>query len=158
MSLQSNTKNMSDEKVFYQTISQMFTKFNDPFLSKERKCEIIIEIYTFLNIMQIWLYTPRYIRLVKTIISKGYELLEDINLSAINPETKQKAIKIIHTVLRLVCCNKMVKGRYCKRKKIGQYCTFHTNKKKQISKYMTEATESYVIKDITNIITEYISL
>ena len=108
--------------------------------------------------MQIWVHSPRYARLVKTIIKKGHELLEDIDLSVINPETKQKAEQIIHTVLRLICCNKIVNGRYCKRKKIGQYCTFHTNKKNQISKYMTEATESYVIKDITNIIYEYISL
>ena len=160
MSFQSNTKNMSnEEKFFHKTISQMLNKFDELFLSKESRCEIVIEIYTFLNIIQLWTYRPRYSSLVQKIIDKGYELLLEKNYtSGVKPETIQKTKKAIHTVLRLVCCNKMVKDRYCKRKKIGQYCTFHTNIKNKISTYMTEATESYLIKDITNIITDYINL
>jgi hypothetical protein len=155
----------NEEKFFHKTISQMFNKFDSDelFSSKERNCEKIIEIYTFLNVMQLWTYRPRYSKLLQTIINKGYELLEEIDTSGVKHETTQKTKKAIHTVLRLVCCNKMVKGkyfkdRYCKRKKIDQYCTFHTNIKNKISTHMTEATESYLIKDITNIITNYISL
>ena len=153
----------NEEKFFHKTISQMFNKFDELFLSKESRCEIIIEIYTFLNVIQLWTYRPIYSKLLQTIIDKGYELLEEIDTSGVKPETIQKTKKAIHTVLRLVCCNKMVKGKYfkdiyCKRKKIDQYCTFHTNIKNKISTHMTEATESYLIKDITNIICDYISL
>lgn len=159
MFLQNNTKNMSDdEKVFCQTVKQMLNKSHKTFPSKNHKCQIIIEIYTFMSLVQFWTYEPRYKKFVQTVRTKGYEILKDINIPEIEPETKQKTQKAIHTVLRLICCNKMVKGRYCKRKKIGQYCTFHTGIKNQISKCMTEATESYVIKDIANIITDYISL
>ena len=81
-----------------------------------------------------------------------------LDSSLVKPETLQEVEYKIDKVLRLVRCNKTVNGRYCKRKKIGQYCTLHTNIKNQITKCLIKSTESHIIKDITNIITDYISL
>ena len=94
--------------------------------------------------MQIfWINNPTYSIFKKTVIDKAYDLLEQIQdlydeslvkpETLVNPETLQEGEYQIDTFLRLVCCNKSVNGRYCKRKKIGQYCTFHANIKNQIA-------------------------
>ena len=157
MTSEDKTKNIS----FQSTIRQYLIDCEQNSLSKQEKCEIVIKIYTYLNKMQIiWINNPKYLKFNTAVINKAYNLLEQLQdlYDLVKPETLQEVEYQIDTVLRLVCCNKIVKGRYCKRKKIGQYCTFHTNIKNQITKCLVKSTESHIIEDITNIIGDYISL
>jgi len=157
MTSEDKTKNISFESV----IRRYLIDCEQNSLSNQEKCEIVIKIYTYLNEMQIiWINNPKYLKFKTAVINKAYNLLEQLQdlYELVKPETFQEVKYQIDTVLRIVCCNKIVKGRYCKRKKIGQYCTFHTNIKNQIAKCLVKSTESHIIEDITNIITNYISL
>jgi len=159
MTSQAKSKNIS-ETIYFQTTIRKYLLAISQTISRQEKFEIVIEIFTLLNKMKtVWINNSGS-SFKMTVIDKSYELLEQIQsyISLIKPETLKKTREEIHKTLRLVCCNKIVKGRYCKRKKICQYCTFHTNIKNQTLKHVTEATESYIIKDVTNIICDYISL
>ena len=160
MTSEAKAKNIS----FQSTLGQYLTESEQNSFTKQKKCETVIKIFTYLNKNQkIWINNPKYSRFKTTVINKAYYLLDEIQYlyldpSLAKPETLEEVEYKIDTVLRLVCCNKTVKGRYCKRKKIGEYCTFHANIKNQITTCLIKSTESHIIKDITNIIGEYISL
>ena len=157
MTSEDKTKNIS----FQSTIRQYLIDCEQNSRTQE-KCESVIKIFIYLNKNQkIWINNPKYSKFKTTVINKAYNLLDDIQYldsSLAKPETLEEVEYKIDTVLRIVCCNKTIKGRYCKRKKIGQYCTFHANIKNQITKCLIKSTESHLIKDINNIITDYISL
>ena len=162
MTSEATIKNISedDEKSFSINIATYLDDIENTNKGKKYKILILIKIFTILNTMTFWINNHKYKKFKPIVITKAYSLLEEINYRSaiIDQHTLQTARDSIDKTLLLCMCNKKVKGKYCKNKKVGSYCTFHTNKKKEILDYIKDATKSYIINDITTIIDEYISL
>ena len=157
MASEGKTKNISESEDFENTFNKLCYVEN-LLLSPQTKCELVTRIFSLLNVMKIWLNNPKYIKFKPSVINKAYEMLGLSKSSLIKAETSKEAQITIHATLELACCNKIINGRYCTMKKIGQYCTFHTNIKNRVLECLIEETESHIIKDVSDIVCEYISL
>jgi len=161
MSSEIDAKNISEkEEKFFKTTIKKYLSDIESTLSKNHKCEILIKLFIFMNTMTFWINSPDYIKLKNGVISKCYNLLFQLKIEKeyVDEKILQESHNVIHETLRLCCCNKIKKGLHCKNKKNGEYCTFHTNIKNKISKCVAKSTERYIIKDVSNIICDYISL
>jgi len=164
MSSQNIAKNISkdDEKSFNSDIKKLLNDMDLVGICIKNKCDVIIKIFTLLNTLTFWLDHPKYIRFKVIVINKCYDLIEELNrernITIIEPETVRHVCNTIDTTLKLTCCNKKVKGRYCKNTKVGEYCTFHTNIKQQISHCVLKTIDLHIIEDLSSIILDYVSL
>jgi hypothetical protein len=164
MSSQNITKNISkdDERIFNSDLKKLLNDMGLVGICLKNKCDIIIKIFTLLNTLTFWIDHPKYINFKAVVSNKCYSLTEELNrehnIKIIEPEKFRHIRNTFDTTLKLTCCNKKVKGRYCKNNKVGEYCTFHTNIKKQISHCVLKTIDLHIFEDISNIILEYVSL
>lgn len=160
MSSQNDAKNIYEEEKCFKTTIKKYLSDIESTLSKNHKCEILIKLFTFMNTMTFWINSLKYIAFKRGVISKCYNLLSQLEIEKkyVDEKILQESHNVMHETLRLCCCNKIRRGLYCKNKKNDEYCTFHTNIKNKILNCVAKSTEPYIIKDLFNIIGDYISL
>jgi hypothetical protein len=123
----------------------------------EDRCKIVLQLYSLLSSVTIWIegsIGSPFDRFKITVQDKSYELLKQIYLAKISEDTKKETTEIIHKTLRMICCNNQVDNRYCKKKKSGDLCTFHTNQKKKIVSSINET--KLLNRDVLSIVFDYI--
>jgi hypothetical protein len=170
MSSQNITKNISSitPASFYSIMKKLLNEAGAIGIGIKHRSDVISTIFTLLSTWTCWIDDPTYIKFKVIVISKGYELIEELNreenILIIEPEICRHICNTIDTTLKMTCCNKKVKGKkgkkgkYCKNTKVGEYCTFHASIKQQISHCVLKTIDLHIFKDISNIILDYVSL
>lgn len=147
-----------DEKSFETSLKNKLIRIEEDNISKNEKCTRILELFTLLINITIWIDCPKYEKLKLVIIDKCYLLVIHVRKCNVKVDNINRMIDITDKILQLCCCNKKTsKHIYCKKKKVGKYCTFHTNNKKSICTKIKETTYDYLNNDVTSIILDYVS-
>ena len=168
MSSQANTKNIQEETEIEKSFRREIEIFINRGLateSKDQKCDSIAKVYTVITTQTFWVGMPKYSKFQSIVVRKSYELFKQLyefskhNVNKVTSDKITECQELLDKALLICCCNKEVNGRCCKIKKRSDsdYCTFHNNKKTQISKFVMDAINPYLIDDLSNIVLSYVS-
>ena len=127
--------------------------------TKEKKAGKLGDFFSFMLEDRLWETHIRFRRFKAMLIDKCYEILSEISdEEKKNSDIFRETHATINSVLRSSLCNKRVGNRYCKKPKKGTYCAFHSNRKAAITDKLTSAIDTYLHRDLVNIVTSYIDI
>lgn len=91
-----------------------------------------------------------------SVVDKAYELKEASYRLDVDDDKRKEFLNKMDVTLRICLCNKFVKGRYCKHKKSGKYCTFHNNMKAKFDNKLTNILVKVMSKDVAGLVISYL--
>ena len=118
--------------------------------------DIAVRLYILLKERPCWI-DKKYEKFKRVVICKAYEFIRELNRlgTSIFPlEDIESATRVMTNTLESCLCNKWLtkEKRYCKRKKVGKYCTYHLTLKGKIDSTVKVAVDPYLDRDVISVI------
>jgi hypothetical protein len=138
-----------DEKLFISTLKALLTEEGLP--AKVEKIKRVHIVFTILNEKPYW---KNYRNLKTVIIRKAYQFIGEIKVLQIPSSEREVLISTMTRTLESCLCNKWLtrEKRYCNKKKIGKYCTYHSTLKSRLDNNVKSSVYPYLNTDVISVI------
>ena len=141
---------------FRKTMTEMLNKIHTETTSMTKKrVSMIIDIIKYMSNDTFWVTEYGGEVFVPLVIDKCYLITRYIPVFSDEPT---KDLEYIDSALKIYCCNKRVENRFCENKKVGKYCSVHTDIHNKILEKVSEETEKSLNKDLIGLLCSFIEL
>ena len=137
-------------------MAEMLNKISTETTSMTKKrVSMFIDIVKFMSNDTFWVTEYGGEVFVPLVIDKCYLVTRYIPVFSDEPA---KDLEYIDSTLKIYCCNKRVENRFCENKKVGKYCSVHTDIHNKILEKVSEATGKSLNKDLIGLLCSFIEL